>query len=429
MDARLVMPRRTRTLGAVGTGLLAVLLAWSPVLAAVSWGSTYKASNDYAYSYGNALARTVTSGGTGYLHDVFSQDHFAGSEVTDAGPYLGIYYRRGNASGSTWGTARRLNSTSAHGDHAAIASSGKYVYATWRRQTQVATWNGVDPRPLQFRRNTNHGSSTAWQSQPTFLGADRIDYPALAATGSRVWIAYTDAIGGEIRLQESTNYGVSWDYHGAVGATTRVFDGGFSGRVAIAATGSTIAIAWDNGTNYRVKISIDAGLSWAVDTDLDTSEVQALDAGASSGRVAFAWVDGGNRHVYVRRFNGTALGAKKAAVTVSDATGYKRVNSPSITLTGTAILGIAYTACSNTSCSISSTQGTSVRWTESRNSGGTWRSSTTIGSFKVASSRRNNEHPSAIWTSSTRRVVLWGSFGTSSASKDRLLVRTGTGTP
>lgn len=429
MDARLVMPRRTRTLGAVGTGLLAVLLAWSPVLAAVSWGSTYKASNDYAYSYGNALARTVTSGGTGYLHDVFNQDRIAGSEVTDAGPYLGVYYRRGNGSGSTWGTAKRLNSTSLHGDHATIASTGKYVFVAWRRQTQVSTWNGVDPRPLQLRRNTNHGSSSSWQSQPSFVGADRIDYPALAATSSHVWIAYTDAIGGEIRLQESGDNGVTWDYMGAVGATTRLLDGGFSGRVAIAATGNTIAIAWDNGSNYRVKISTNSGLTWAVDTDLDMGDVQAIDAAAASGRVAFAWVDGGNRHIYERRFNGTSLGARKTVLGVTDSSPYKRVNSPAIAMTGTAILGIAYTACSNTSCSVSSTQGTSVRWTESRNSGGTWKASTTVGSYQASSSRRNNEHASVLWSSSTRRIVLWGSFGTSSASKDRLLLRIGTGTP
>ena len=74
MNTRLAAPRHTRTLGAVAAGLMAALLAWSPVLAAVSWGSVYTASNDYAYTSGNALARTVTSGGTAQLHDVSSLD-------------------------------------------------------------------------------------------------------------------------------------------------------------------------------------------------------------------------------------------------------------------------------------------------------------------------------------------------------------------
>ena len=147
MNARLVMPRRTRTLGAVGTGLMAVLLAWSPVLAAVSWGSTYKASTDYAYGWSDALTRTVTSTGAAY-------------------------------------------------DPAQA------------------------PRDLQFMRNTNHGSSTAWSPRKTdFLGANYIDRPSITAAGSRVYITYTDSSGGEIRLQRSVDYGMTWEYLGAIGAT------------------------------------------------------------------------------------------------------------------------------------------------------------------------------------------------------------------
>jgi hypothetical protein len=280
MDARFAATRHTRTLGAVGAGLMAVLLAWSPVLAAVSWGSVYTASNDYAYTAGNALARTVSSGGTARLHDVSTQYVIGGSEASNTGPYLGIYYRRGNSTGSSWGTAKRLNSSSLHGDWATIATSGRYVYTAWRRQTEVDSWNAVDPRPLQFRRNTNYGDGSYWKAQPVFLGADRIDHPSIAATGSRVWIAYTDAIGGEIRLQRSTDNGATFDYLGAVGATTASRDGGYSGRALVAATGNTVAVAFDNGSTFRVRISIDGGASWLVDTDLETIPVQTIDAAA-----------------------------------------------------------------------------------------------------------------------------------------------------
>jgi hypothetical protein len=116
-------------------------------------------------------------------------------------------------------------------------------------------------------------------------------------------------------------------------------------------------------------------------------------------------------------------------VTVTDSTSYKRVGLPAIATAGTTVLGIAYAACSNKDCLISSTQGTSVRWTESRNSGSTWKPSVTVGSYQAASSRRNNEYPSAIWAGSSKRIVAWTAFGTSSGSKQRLLVRTGTGTP
>ena len=94
MHARLVPSRRHRTIGAVAGGLFAVLLAWSPVLAAVSWGDLHRASTDYAYSWQQSLARTTTSAGTAYLHQLFTRDVIGGEGVEDGGPYLGIYYKR-----------------------------------------------------------------------------------------------------------------------------------------------------------------------------------------------------------------------------------------------------------------------------------------------------------------------------------------------
>jgi hypothetical protein len=425
----LATARRHRFAAASASGLLALLIAWSPVMA-TSWGTVHRASNSYAYSEGNALARTVTSGGTAYLHQVGVQYHVAGEEVSETGPYLGVYYRRGNGSGSTWSTAKRLNSSSAHGEYPTIAKSGKYVYVAWRRQPHVGVdnWATSEPRKLQFRRNTNHGSGSYWKSQPTFLGADRIDFPSIAATGSKVWIAYTDAIGGEIRLQRSTDSGATFSLLNAVGATTGTWEGGYSGRPVVVATGSTVAVAFYNGSTWRLKISTNNGASWMVDTDLATGDVKKVDGAAASGKVAFAWLEG-DQHIYLRRFNGTTLGSKKAVVTLTNTTTYKNINHLAVAMSGTSVIGVAYNACSALDCSVSSTKGTSIRWAESRDSGAHWTSSTTIGSYTAGTSRRNNEQPSAIWGSSTRRIVSWTSFGTTSAYPERILVRIGTGTP
>ena len=158
---RSTMPptRLPRLAGATFAAALAVLLAWSPVLAAVSWGTVHRASPDYTYTWADSLARTVTSGGTAYLHEVYTQYVINGAPAADAGPYLGVTYRRGNANGSAWGTPKRLNPSTTHGDRATVAKSGKYVYVAWRRQSDLSgsTWNGVTPQPLQFRRNTSHG--------------------------------------------------------------------------------------------------------------------------------------------------------------------------------------------------------------------------------------------------------------------------------
>jgi hypothetical protein len=419
---------RHRSLAGIGAGLAAALIASSSALAAVGWGTVHRSTADYAYTTGRALARTVTTGGTAYLHQVATEWVIKGTEVTDSGPYLGIYYTRGNGTGSTWSAPRRLNSSSAHGEFARIASRGKYVYVAWRRQPGVSpdAWNGVDPRPLQFRRNINHGSSTAWEPQPIFVSADRIDRPSIAATGSTVWIAYTDAIGGEVRLQKSTDSGKTFHYTGPVGVTSALLEGGFAGWPIVAATGSTVAVAWFDGTNTRVKISTDAGLTWKVDTTLEYGSVHNLDAAGLSGKVVFAW--SADTQILVRRWNGSSLAGAKAIVTTTNTTSYKRVSGPSVALSGTSVIGIAYTACTRIDCSVTSTSGRSIRWIESRNAGSSWTASTTIGAWNASASRRENEFPAALWAGPTRRVVSWTAFGATDAYAERSLVRIGDGT-
>ena len=433
MNARLVMPRRTRTLGAVGTGLMAVLLAWSPVLAAVSWGSTYKASTDYAYGWSDALTRTVTSTGTAYLHTIATRYVVGGDQVTNTGPYLGVYYRRGNAGGSAWGTIKRLNASNEHADYGTIASSGKYVYTTWRHQQQIgAAYDpGQAPRDLQFMRNTNHGSSTAWSARKTdFLGANYIDRPSITAAGSRVYITYTDSSGGEIRLQRSVDYGMTWEYLGAVGATTAGDgDGGLSGMPVVVASGNTVAVAFNNGSTARIKVSTDGGDSWSVDTDLNSSQYSAISTAHRNGKLAFAWTTSGHRNLFVKQWNGTSLTSRKTIVSLNDATSYKVLYAPAIALAGTSVIGVAYSACTTTSCSLGATKGSSIRWIESRNNGSTWSSNKTVASYTSSSTRRLNEFPSVVMSSSSRRIVSWTAAGASSTSVARVLLRIGTGTP
>ena len=425
----LAAARRHRVIAASATGLLALLLAWSPVLAAVSWGDLHRASPEHVYTWGNSLGRTVTSGGTAYLHQIWEQYVIGGEEVSDAGPYLGVYYRRGSSGAGSWSQLKRLNASTTHAEYSVLATSGKYVYGAWRTQPHSnSTWNGVDPRPLQFRRNTNHGNADYWKSKPSFLGADRIDRPSIAATGSRVYIAYTDAIGGEIRLQKSTDYGATFSYKGAIGATTALWDGGYGGRPVIVATGSTVAVVWDNGSSSRIKISLDGGSTWTVDTDFDPSRLDRVDGAASAGRVAFVWVGGGGS-IHLRRFNGTTLGPKRTVEEFNSSTTYKEANSPAIAMSGASVIGIAYTACSDDSCGDGPTMGKSIRWTESRDSGAHWSPSVNVGYWGSSTSRRNNEWPSAIFAGSSKRIVSWTSFGSAADAPERILVRVGTGTP
>jgi hypothetical protein len=430
MHARLVPSRRPRTLAAVAAGLFAVLLAWSPVIAAVSWGDLHRASTNYAYGWTQALARTVTSGGTAYLHQVFTRDYIGGDPVEDGGPYLGIYYKRGNGSGSSWGSAKRLNSSTQHGDYGTVAATGKYVYAAWRRELHYgANYVPTEARQLKFRRNTNHGNADYWKPGVTFLGANYIDRPSISTSGSSVFIAYTDASGGEIRLQRSTDNGATFTLLEAIGATTVTGDEGYSGAPVVAVSGQTVAVIWNYGPTAMLRVSADGGGTWQDAVELDDVTYADASAAHRSGRIAFAWTTADARNVYVRLLANGTLGSTKTIVSVNDATTYKRVHTPAVALAGTSRIGVAYSACNTTGCAVGSTKGSSIRWLESGNNGSSWTSNKTIGSLATTSSRRINEYPSALYASTTRRLVSWTAAGQSSGSNYRIVIRQGLGSP
>lgn len=428
MHAGLVPSRRPRMLGAVAAGLFAVLLAWSPVLAAVSWGDLHKASTDKAYSWEQSLARTVTSTGTAYLHQVFTRDVIGGDAVRDTGPYLGIYYKRGNSTGSTWSASTRLNGKTQHGDYGTVATSGKYVYVAWRRELHYGSaFKPDDPRELKFRRNTKHGSGDYWKPSYPFLGASFIDRPSISASGPNLFIAYTDSSGGEIRLQRSTDYGASFTYLDAIGATTLQNEEGYSGTPVVGVSGSTVAVIWNNGTSSWIKVSTDLGQTWSIDQEFNEDPYLEASTAHRDGRIAFAFTEADARNVYLRTYNGS-LQPEKTIVSVNDATTYKRVHSPAVALAGSSRVGVAYAACNTSSCAVGTSKGVSIRWLESGNNGGSWTSNKTIGSLATTSSRRINEFPSALYASSTRRLVSWNAVSQGGGAY-RVVIRLGLGTP
>ena len=49
---------------------------------------------------------------------------------------------------------------------------------------------------------------------------------------------------------------MTWEYLGAVGATTaNDGDGGLSGMPVVVASGNTVAVAFNNGSTARIKVS------------------------------------------------------------------------------------------------------------------------------------------------------------------------------
>ena len=194
-----VTRRRTRrTLLSLVAGLLMVLVASQSVLASVAWTKPVNAGPQYSWNLGRGLAMTETSSKS-YLHVQFEDD---------GNKHTGIYYRRGNASGSSWGTAKRLNPSSSDAENGAIAAASRFVYVVYTTGTHAANdYDPAAPRHIRVRVNTNHGASNAWLTAKKFEVPERTGRPSIAAWGSRVYVAYTDADTGNIWV--ATNNGVN----------------------------------------------------------------------------------------------------------------------------------------------------------------------------------------------------------------------------
>ena len=395
---------------------------------AVTWGSRQNVGANYTWSYGSHLATTSSATKT-YLHDVALTDRVGGKWADNNGPYVGVMYVRGNASGTSWGTPRRLNSSSQHGDAAVIATSGKYVYVTWFRITKYQNYNPEAPRTLYFRRNTGHGAADSWKTRLALTSTTgRVGYPSIAASGAFVYVAYTDADTGSIRLATSTDRGATWTTS-TIGTTTgSIEEGGYEGNPSIAASGSNVVVSWltddgDGGPSVVVRVSTDHGANFDTPTTLDTSSTHVSSSAARDSRIGVAWpsADG-------VRFRLWTAGTWSDVQTVGPPPGraYDYHYSPAIGFGTAGQVGIAWSACWNHCDTFDELTRVDLAWAESKDGGATWYDGQVVGSGG-GSTWRINDAPSVLWPTAGKRIVAWNGWRAYYASY-RMFLRVGSGT-
>jgi len=433
-------PLGTASVGLSGTGHL------------FTWGTTHAAGPAYTWNTGNSLAGTV-SGSTTYLHATYTTDRVGGRWVTDNGPHAGVYYVRSSNAGSTWTTPRRLNPTTQHGSRGSVASSGSYVYATWVSTTRWVKYTGAAPRVLYFRRNTDHGRSTKWASIVRLTSrTGRVDYPVVAASGSHVYVAWTDSSNGNIRLARSSNRGGTWKTM-TIGTTSKSSASGRNGFPEVSASGSTVAVTWvaDSSNTAKVRMSMSSGASWGTTVRLGAT-TDVPDVSTIGNRVGVTWVAGG---VKVRIATAGLWGGVRS-LPVTDGVSSEHQARPAIALLGTTTVGVAYTSTNAVAVAsagaassrprsgstgpeatralqptASSTPDvhpaevvptTSLAWRESTDNGVTWAVSDILGA--PTTSRPFNDSPSVHWRQATKPYVLWSGWRSDMRSY-RLYVRAG----
>lgn len=409
--------RNGRTFRRIDIAAAGAELLRGPTWSAPAAVGTAKTSNT-----GMALARTV-NGTTANLHAVGVADVVGGVAVKDAGPYQGVTYLR-KVGGAAW-TSMRLNPTTKHGSRVAIAASGARVHVAWVQTVSVnGAANPLESTVLWVRSSADHGATWGTAVRLTST-TGRVDYPTIAASGTRVHVAWTNAVTGAIYVRTSNNGGVSFVSAVSVGTANLSDAAGKYAYPSVAATGSTVGVAWmasaPTGQRVNARVSTNAGVSFGSATPLAiaSSGAYSVHTAAANGRFGIAW-DGGTTVRYREWLAGT-LGAVRTAATVA-APGFLW---PMVALFGTTRVGVAWSGCVDSGCGRSD-----LHWAESSTNGTSWSKPKVALDPATSALRRQAFYPSIVWASSTSRHILVNTYGMSGTSPTyRMYLVTGTGTP
>ncbi|MEO8477133.1 MAG: hypothetical protein ABI572_08795 [Actinomycetota bacterium] len=242
------------------TATAAAMLAAAPAaaLAAIDLTPPRRVSAPSSWTVGNAIGRSDA-----YLHTAGVSDcpPPTGACATDSGPFVSVFWQRSQiASAPRWSDPKRVSPAGAHAVRPSIATAGTRVYVAWATQTSYLKYRPKAPRRVWIRVGSQQGGS--WSAPVALSGVTtRADYPVVAASGSAVWVVWTAADTGAIRMATSADAGASWTTT-TIGTTTsgRASPEGFAGYPAIGASGSNLLAAWFAAPGGRqVALTSDTG--------------------------------------------------------------------------------------------------------------------------------------------------------------------------
>ena len=392
--------------------IAAATLAPHPAAAAIAWGPQRTAAN-WSWTSGSSLAVTG-SGSSTNVDLLFPSDFVAGSFATDHGPYEGVFLTSSDDRGQTWSDPARVSQPAKHADRGALAADGSHLYAAWVTQTSYDHYNPAAHRILYFRADPNASPSGWGPTVRLSKTKGRVDRATVAADHGRVYVTWTDANTGDVRMAITTDGGKSWKR--SVVGKAKGSDPGGEGRVglpSIAATGSTVGVTWLGTSNGAVKarISTNGGKSWHPTVTLVPSGGAANGGSpavaASGGRLAFAWTT--QAALWVRTWKGGALSAARQVAAFRGSSPYGGGYDVAVALTGSTV-GVTWSGCRSTSCDPNSAlTRTSLLWSQAPATGGSWTSPDVIRAA-TAADQRINDGASEIWLDPSTRLVAYAGY-------------------
>lgn len=399
-----------------------------PAFAAVTWGPQ-RTLKDWAWSTGSSLAVTG-SGSSVMVYQLLSSDFEDGHFATDHGPYEGVFVTSSDDRGLTWSAPSRVSQPARHADRGSLAADGTTLYAAWVTRTSYDHDSPSAHRVLYLR--ARHGGE--WG--PTIRLSKqkgRVDFPSVAAAAGHVYVVWTDANTGDVRLAASADGGSSWTR--SVLGKAKASDPGGEGRVGlptVGAGGSDVGVAWlaTGAGGVRAVASTNAGRTWGNAVALTASGGSANEGSpsvtGSDDRLAFSWTTPSG--VWARVWSSGSWAASSLVAPLGAGSPYHGGYDVQVSLVGSDVVGVAWSGCRSSTCDTASAQArVHLLWSESSDGGAHW-SSPSVVRASTQADQLVNDGASAAWLDAHTRIVTYAG-AVSGLTTYRLYARIGNGNP
>ena len=215
--------------------------------AGVSFGGQINLSNNSGTSQSPQVA---ISGSNVYV--VWTDDSSGNNE---------ILFKASSDSGVTFGSIINLSNNAGSSSAPVISATGTDVYVAW---TDTTPGNN----DVLFVASTNSGSSFGGQVNLS-NNAGSSSAPVISATGTDVYVAWVDDTPGnnDIFFKTSDNSGSTFG-----GLQNLSSNSGFSTSPAIASSGTSVYVAWQDNTLGNYEILFEAGTINSVNIVFDASQ-------------------------------------------------------------------------------------------------------------------------------------------------------------
>jgi len=295
-----------------------------------SGGVYYKRSNDAGISWGAAIRLNDFHSNTFYYYPSIS---VSGSDVhviyvRNHNAYDIVSYKRSTDGGVTWGSEIQVTSTTNSSQFPSISVSGLEVHAVWQFWTSPA-------RQIQYVHSTDRGASWGALTQLT-NSPGNLSFPSVSVSGLTVhiiWYSYDNGI----YYKRSTDGGTSW-----LAETRLSSNQAISKSPSVTLSGSLVYVVWQDYRDLNCEIyykrSTDAGSGWGADSRLTNAPDSSVypSVTASGQIVHVVWQDNrvGNWEIYYKRSTdgGTSWGADSRLTNNSANSQY-----PSMSISGSAV--------------------------------------------------------------------------------------------